>query len=116
MATTTLAVIVGNRDFFPDVLVTEARREILGLLSDMQIEPVILDERQTKLGGVETHADARRCADLFRAHRDKIDGVLVTLPAGAVALFVLLVDEVDEAYANIYSTTMSAHNAATSGN
>ncbi len=35
---------------------------------------------------------------------------LVTLPAGAVALFVLLVDEVDEAYANIYSTTMSAHN------
>jgi L-fucose isomerase-like protein len=80
MATTTLAVIVGNRDFFPDALVTEARREILGLFSDMQIEPVILDERQTKLGGVETHADARRCADLFRAHRDKIDGVLVTLP------------------------------------
>ena len=35
---------------------------------------------------------------------------LVTLPAGAIALFVLLVDEVDEAYANIYSTTMSAHN------
>ena len=35
---------------------------------------------------------------------------LVTLPAGAVALLVLLVDEVDEAYANIYSTTMSAHN------
>lgn len=35
---------------------------------------------------------------------------LVTLPAGAVALFVLLTDEVDEAYANIYSTTMSAHN------
>jgi NCS1 family nucleobase:cation symporter-1 len=35
---------------------------------------------------------------------------LVTLPAGAIALFVLLVDEVDEAYANVYSTTMSAHN------
>ncbi|GAA1569276.1 putative hydroxymethylpyrimidine transporter CytX [Kribbella hippodromi] len=35
---------------------------------------------------------------------------LVTLPAGAIALFVLLVDEVDEAYANIYSTTMAAHN------
>lgn len=35
---------------------------------------------------------------------------LVTLPAGAIALFVLLVDEVDEAYANVYSTTMAAHN------
>jgi nucleobase:cation symporter-1, NCS1 family len=35
---------------------------------------------------------------------------LVTLPAGAIALFVLLVDEVDEAYANVYSTMMAAHN------
>lgn len=35
---------------------------------------------------------------------------LVTLPAGAIALLVLLVDEVDEAYANVYSTTMSVHN------
>src|SRR5215204_1071158 len=35
---------------------------------------------------------------------------LVTLPAGAIAIAILLVDEVDEAFANVYSTTMSAHN------
>jgi NCS1 family nucleobase:cation symporter-1 len=35
---------------------------------------------------------------------------LVTLPAGAVALGILLVDEVDEAFANVYSTTMSVQN------
>jgi nucleobase:cation symporter-1, NCS1 family len=35
---------------------------------------------------------------------------LVALPAGAVMLGILAVDEVDEAFANIYSTTMSAHN------
>jgi nucleobase:cation symporter-1, NCS1 family len=35
---------------------------------------------------------------------------LVTLPAGAIAIAILLVDEVDEAFANIYSTTMSVHN------
>ena len=35
---------------------------------------------------------------------------LVTLPAGAVAIAILLVDEVDEAFANVYSTTMSVHN------
>jgi NCS1 family nucleobase:cation symporter-1 len=35
---------------------------------------------------------------------------LVTLPAGAIALGILLVDEVDEAFANIYSTTMSVQN------
>lgn len=35
---------------------------------------------------------------------------LVALPAGAIALVILLVDEVDEAFANIYSTTMSVQN------
>ena len=35
---------------------------------------------------------------------------LVALPAGAIALAILLVDEVDEAFANIYSTTMSVQN------
>jgi NCS1 family nucleobase:cation symporter-1 len=35
---------------------------------------------------------------------------LVTLPAGAIAITILLADEVDEAFANIYSTTMSVHN------
>jgi putative hydroxymethylpyrimidine transporter CytX len=37
---------------------------------------------------------------------------LVALPAGAVALGILLTDEVDEAFANIYSTTMSVQNIA----
>ena len=35
---------------------------------------------------------------------------LVALPAGAIALGILLVDEVDEAFANIYSTTMRVQN------
>ncbi len=37
-------------------------------------------------------------------------GALVALPAGAIALGILLVDEVDEAFANVYSTTMSVQN------
>lgn len=32
------------------------------------------------MGGVETHAEALKCADLFRSHRDSIDGILVVLP------------------------------------
>jgi NCS1 family nucleobase:cation symporter-1 len=35
---------------------------------------------------------------------------LVTLPAGGIAIAILLVDEVDEAFANVYSTTMSVQN------
>ncbi len=29
---------------------------------------------------METHDDAIRCGDLFRTHRDEIDGIIVTLP------------------------------------
>ncbi len=78
--TMTLAVIIGNRDFFPDRLVTEARRDVLKLFAEMGVEPVMLSETDTKLGSVETWSDAKRCAELFRAHRDRIAGVLVTLP------------------------------------
>lgn len=80
MAKLTLGVIVGNRDFFPDALVGEARRDLLRLFSELDLEAVILDEQATKLGAVETWEHARRCADLFRTNRDKISGVLVCLP------------------------------------
>ena len=77
---TTLAVIVGNRDFFPDQLVTEARRDLLRVFAEEGVDAVLLDEAQSKLGSVETWAHAQACADLFRAHRDRISGVLVSLP------------------------------------
>jgi len=76
----TLGIIYGNRDFFPDLLVTEARADIAILFSTLNIRAIQLGEADTKLGGVETHNDARKCAELFRKHRDEIDGVLVCLP------------------------------------
>jgi L-fucose isomerase-like protein len=80
MARETLAVILGNRDFFPDRLIGEARQDLLRLFGEMDIEPVWLDEQTTKLGAVETWEHAQRCAELFRRHRDNISGVLVSLP------------------------------------
>ncbi|OUC05591.1 fucose isomerase [Litorilinea aerophila] len=79
-STVTLGVIVGNRDFFPDQLVSEGRRDILQVLEEMQVQSVIVDEEMTKLGAVETWEDAKRCAALFKEHRDEIDGILVVLP------------------------------------
>ena len=76
----TFGVIFGNRDFFPDKLVTEARVDIEALFAELGLKAVMLSEADTKLGGVETHGDARKCAALFREHRDEIAGVLVCLP------------------------------------
>jgi len=39
-------------------------------------------------------------------------GALLAVPAGALALLILAVDEVDEAFANVYSTATSAQNVA----
>ena len=75
-----IGVIFGNRDFFPDKLVPEARADVTKLLADCGVEAVMLDPSETKLGGVETHNDARKCAELFRKTRDRISGVLVCLP------------------------------------
>ena len=76
----TLGVIIGNRDFFPDKLVGEARTEILDLFNKLNITPVILSNADSKLGGVETFAEAQKCAALFKNHADEIDGILVVLP------------------------------------
>ncbi|MBS1604271.1 MAG: L-fucose/L-arabinose isomerase family protein [Bacteroidetes bacterium] len=76
----TLGVIIGNRDFFPDKLVTEARHDVLEQLSKAGIKAILPDESDTKLGGVETFSDARRCAALFNQHAGEIMGILVILP------------------------------------
>ena len=80
MSRSTLAVIIGNRDFFPDHLIGDARKKIIALLKKMDIEAIMPDENTTKMGAVETLKDARACAALFRKHRDSIDGILVALP------------------------------------
>lgn len=76
----TLGVIIGNRDFFPDKLVSDARADILKVLNEQGIKVITLGESDSKLGGVETYQDARKCADLFIKHKEDIAGVLVVLP------------------------------------
>ena len=80
MAKDVLAVIIGNRDFFPDVLVGEARKDLIKLLGELGIEAVMLSPEESKLGAVETWADAKRCGELFRKHGERISGILVCLP------------------------------------
>lgn len=80
MQNMTLGVIIGNRGFFPDHLCESGRAEVLRVLEEEGITAVILSPEDTKFGSVETLQDAEKCAALFKEHRDKVDGVLVTLP------------------------------------
>ncbi|MBC6998048.1 L-fucose/L-arabinose isomerase family protein [Cytophaga sp. FL35] len=77
---TSIGVIIGNRDFFPDSLVEKARIEIVEVFEEIGLSPVLLTTTDTKLGGVETFREAQKCAELFKNHREEIAGVLVLLP------------------------------------
>ena len=76
----TLGVIVGNRGFFPDHLCETGREEVLRVLLEEGIKVITLDASDTLFGSVESLQDAEKCAALFRAHQEEIDGILVTLP------------------------------------
>ncbi|MBW4045975.1 MAG: fucose isomerase [Acidobacteria bacterium] len=76
----TFGMIVGNRGFFPDHLAKEGREEMLGVLTKAGIKVIALTPEESKYGAVETHDEAIRCGELFRKHRDEIDGIIVTLP------------------------------------
>ena len=76
----TFGVIVGNRDVFPDHLAKEGRLEILSVLKELGYRSVILSEEDTKYGVVETYADAKKCAELFKKNRDEIIGIIIVLP------------------------------------
>ncbi len=76
----TLALIVGNRGFFPGHLAKEGRAEMLQVLQQSGVDVVVLDEKESNHGAIETYEEATRCAAHFRANSDRIDGVIVTLP------------------------------------
>jgi len=75
-----LGVIMGSRGFFPRELCAGGREAILKVFAEEGIKPIFLDPEVTPYGAVETASDAHKCAELFKQHRDEIDGVLVTLP------------------------------------
>ncbi len=88
----TLGLIVGNRGFFPDHLAATGREDMIRVLEKAgvrviaptpqkegsQADAIVANE--SKFGAVETFEEAKRCAALFRQHRDTIEGVIVSLP------------------------------------
>ena len=76
----TMGLIVGNRGFFPDHLAKSGREEMIQALHKAGYEVVALTPEQSKHGAVETHDEAKRCAELFRSKSEALDGVIVALP------------------------------------
>lgn len=76
----TFGIVVGNRGFFPDHLAKSGREEMIAALKAAGHGAVCLSPEESKYGAVETRAEAKACADLFRKNAATIDGIIVTLP------------------------------------
>ena len=76
----TFGVIVTNRSFFPDHLVVTGRETLLRKLGEWGHRAIALSTDDTYLGQVVTYDEAAKCARLFRAHCDEIEGIIVCLP------------------------------------
>jgi L-fucose isomerase-like protein len=77
---TVLGLLIGSRGFFPGKLAKQGRDEMVKLLSSSGYEVVAVGPNDTKHGAVETRQEVKICAELFKKHRDAIDGVIVSLP------------------------------------
>lgn len=75
-----LGVIIGNRGIFPGSLAEEGRRELVDILKKQGIEVILPSSNETKYGAIESFKEAKKCAELFRKNRERIDGILVSLP------------------------------------
>src|SRR5438045_1503786 len=76
----TLGVIVGNRGFFPDHLARSGRLDIVAALTVKCTRPINTEANDSQFGQVDTRQEAARCADLFKNHREQLEGIVVTLP------------------------------------
>lgn len=75
-------IIIGTRAYFNSELAKDVRKQLLKTLADEGYDYVILPEDATPIGSssIETREDGLKCAELFRQNRDRIDGIIVSLP------------------------------------
>lgn len=75
-------IIIGTRAYFNSELAKDVRKQLLRTLADEGYDYVILPEDATPAGSssIETREDGLKCAELFRQNRDRIDGIIVSLP------------------------------------
>lgn len=75
-------VIIGTRAYFNSELAKDVRKQLLETLTKEGYDYVILSEDATPTGSssIETREDGLKCAKLFRENRERIDGIIVSLP------------------------------------
>ena len=76
----TFALYFGNRGFFPESLIDEARKELETGIGAMGFGTLSSNKQLTRYGAVEGIAEGRRYADFLKKNRGKYQGIILCLP------------------------------------
>lgn len=76
----TLALYFGNRGFFPESLIAGAREDMKRAVEAQGFEVLMLDEKATRFGAVETTEEGKIYAQFLKQNEGNYDGVVLCLP------------------------------------
>jgi L-fucose isomerase-like protein len=76
----TFALFFGNRGFFPESLIAEARKELSEVLKKLGYGSLMMDVGLTRYGAVESPQEGKLYAKFLEENKGKFDGVILCLP------------------------------------
>lgn len=74
------ALFFGNRGFMPAELIAGARQDMIKAVTDAGHEVLVMDEKATRYGAVETRDEGRLYHDWLKSHEGEYDGVILCMP------------------------------------
>ena len=80
MKKTTFALCFCNRGFMPGELILGARKDMIKAVTKAGYDYIIMDEKATRFGGVETRDEGRLYAKWLAEHKGEYDGVIFSMP------------------------------------
>jgi L-fucose isomerase-like protein len=80
MKKNTFALCFGNRGFMPGELIIGARKDMIKAVTEAGYDYIIMDEKATRFGAVETRDEGRAYAKWLASHKGEFDGVIFSMP------------------------------------
>jgi len=80
MKKTTFALCFCNRSFMPGELILAARKEMVKAVTKAGYDYIMMDEKATRFGGVETRDEGKAYAKWLAGHKGEYDGVIFSMP------------------------------------
>ena len=74
------ALFFGNRGFMPAELISGARADMIKAVREAGHEVLVMDEKATRYGAVETREEGRLYHDWLKSHEGEYDGVILCMP------------------------------------